>query len=91
MTAPNAPAAAADTDDPLLTNNEIAAILGVLPSVVRHYKWRGYLPPPDFEHGRVKLHRRSTILAWNASRPGPGNWKHRPGPAAAEADPPKSA
>ena len=54
-----------------LSSSEVAARIGVTPGALKHYK----LPEPDALIGRTRGWLPETIDAWNASRPGRGNWR----------------
>lgn len=58
-----------------LSRAEVAALLGIQV----HSMNRMELPEPDAVIGSRKGYLRATILAWNAKRPGRGNWKHTSG------------
>ncbi|MFT4258964.1 helix-turn-helix transcriptional regulator [Microbacterium sp.] len=53
-----------------LTSAELAERIGVAPDTVRRYK----LPEPDAMIGRTRGWLPETVDAWNAGRPGRGNW-----------------
>ena len=62
-------------DDEQLDSNAFAELIGVTPSTLRGYLLRQQgFPEPDGYLGRQKWWWRSTVLEWNASRPGPGRW-----------------
>lgn len=71
-----------DPDDPYLEITDIADHLGLKVVSVRRYISRGVLPEADRRVGRSPLWKRSTITAWERSRPGHGWRKGRgtPGP-----------
>ena len=54
-----------------LSTSEFAARIGVKPDTLNRYK----LPEPDAMIGRTRGWLPETVDAWNASRPGKGNWK----------------
>lgn len=54
-----------------LSRAEFAAHIGVTVGALSRYK----LPEPDAMIGRIAGWRVETIDAWNAGRPGRGNWK----------------
>lgn len=54
-----------------LSAAEFAARIGVKPDSLNRYK----LPEPDAMIGRTRGWLAETIDAWNAARPGRGNWK----------------
>ena len=54
-----------------LSSGEVAARLGITLDALMHYK----LPEPDALIGRTRGWLPETIDAWNASRPGRGNWR----------------
>ncbi|RRD61347.1 AlpA family transcriptional regulator [Leucobacter sp. OH1287] len=54
-----------------LSRSEVAAILGVKPDTLNRYN----LPEPDAMIGRARGWLPETIEAWDASRPGRGNWR----------------
>lgn len=56
--------------DRYLSRAEVAERIGVAPSTLSRYK----LPEADAMIGDVRGWRVSTIDAWNAARPGRGNW-----------------
>ncbi len=57
--------------DVFLSKAEVADLLGK--TSLGHYR----LPAPDAVTGKVRGWRVSTILAWNAARPGRGRWGAR--------------
>jgi len=62
------------TTRPVLSIDDVAAIIGVVPGTVRSYRHAGRLPDPDHTDpvsGRPGWYR-ETIDQWNANRPGPG-------------------
>lgn len=65
-------------DDPLLTEREVAELLGVSPRTVRRWRRRGLLPSARIG-GTVRV-RRSDLE--RALRPGPDG--HRPDPAGSD-------
>lgn len=54
-----------------LTASEFAARIGVKTDTLNRYT----LPEPDAMIGRTRGWLPETVDAWNASRPGKGNWK----------------
>lgn len=56
------------------TTSDVAAYLGVRPATVSTYRMRDQMPAPDQKLGRTQLWRPNTIIEWNESRPGRGNW-----------------
>lgn len=54
-----------------LSPSELAARIGVKTATLCRYK----LPEPDAMIGRTRGWLPETIDAWNAARPGRGNWK----------------
>ena len=57
--------------DVFLSRKEVAEALDVHPGTLARYK----LPTADGMIGRVRGWRKSTIVDWDASRPGRGRWK----------------
>ena len=57
---------------------EIAEMIGVTPGTLHSYITKGMLPEPDAEIGKGRGRTRGwlpeTIEAWQATRPGSGNW-----------------
>ena len=53
-----------------LSRSEVAARIGVKPDTLSRYK----LPEPDATIGSVRGWLPETVDAWNAQRPGKGNW-----------------
>lgn len=62
-----------------LSIKEFAQRIGVTANTIHGYSAKGMLPTPDAVIGCGKSIARGwlpeTIDAWNASRPGPGNWR----------------
>lgn len=54
-----------------LSRSEVAERIGVKPSTLNRYR----LPEPDAFVGRARGWLPETIDAWNAARPGSGNWR----------------
>lgn len=54
-----------------LSRSEVAELIGVQPDTLGRYK----LPEPDAVIGSVRGWLPETIDAWQAKRPGRGNWK----------------
>jgi len=57
--------------DVFLSRKEVAEALDVHPGTLARYK----LPTADGTIGKVRGWRKSTIVDWDASRPGRGRWK----------------
>lgn len=65
-------------DDPLLNNDEFAALIGWSASTLRAYRTDGRLIEPDgTKDGRLAW-RRSRCLDWKAGLPGRGRWSRNP-------------
>jgi predicted DNA-binding transcriptional regulator AlpA len=65
----------ADDPDPneLLSYKDIADLVGVQVQVIRNYRTRGKFPPADDTSVPDRPRwRRSTVIAWDKKRPGPG-------------------
>lgn len=64
-----------------LTSGEVAEMLGLSKNTVAQYATHGKLPEPDAVMGRGANLTRGwlpeTIEAWQATRPGCGNWGSR--------------
>lgn len=56
------------------TTSEVAAYLGVRTPTISAYRNRGQMPEPDRKLGRTQLWRPQTIIEWQRTRPGRGNW-----------------
>jgi hypothetical protein len=71
--------------DDLLTGTEVAALLGITPGTWRSLVHQRFAPPaddPDLDRPpsrRLPRWRRSTVLAFKASRPGRGRRAQRYG------------
>lgn len=57
-----------------LTTEDVAGIMGVLPSTVSGYRSRGLMPEPDGQLGRTVWWWETTVDAWLDERPGKG-WR----------------
>jgi len=55
-----------------LSRSDVAKRIGVQPSTLSRYT---HLPEPDALIGDVRGWLAETVDAWQASRPGRGNWK----------------
>ncbi len=51
----------------LLTTNQVAAALNVLPSTIRAYLARSQMPEPDVRYGVTALWRPTTLRRWRPS------------------------
>ena len=58
----------------MLTVADIAEVAGVSKATVDSYRYRGYLPEPQFVKGRTPLWSRPIVHHWLANRPGSG-WR----------------
>ena len=59
-------------EDERLTAAAVAAFLGIKPDTWYAYVTRRHAPEPDGRFGRTLWWWKSTIVAWDQSRPGPG-------------------
>lgn len=57
---------AANDDDPLLFNRDVAEMTGLTESTVRYYA-SSNTGPVSFKLGRRRVYRRSAVLAWIAA------------------------
>lgn len=66
------------TDDQVIDSRGVAKMLGIAVGSVARYRNRGDLPEPDLMLGRSPGWYRTTIEAWQQTRPGRGSGGGRP-------------